>query len=471
MLLEPLIQFPEAFGLKWHRQSCLCSYEQIHRKKSSRGRTNQRHRKLDLSFSSSNLPPFQPSNPLTSLESALPQNTPATLLESALTNSKDLNSFRIRTYKKRGGRGAALAALFTALSLIAAIISANPVFAQQPPIKTLNPSGHGSVESKGSIEVARELEPALAQARAFADRGMATDAERDVRQFLQAHPNSANAHFLLGYILFREIQEQAAPKTGSATAASYAERTTDPASAGFKETKAKASLAEYTEGAKYQVPRAFDLKIVALDYVLLGDYSDADKWLTKMLEWTPNDAEGWYQLGRTKYNENRFEEAVRAFQESLKLDPHNVKTEDNLGLSYVGLGHTDDAMAAYRTAIEWQKDTPAKNPGPFIDLGSLLLDQNRAAESISFLKQAIEISPRESKSHELLGKAYSRLDQLADAQSELEKAVDLAPQSPNLPCILGPLYRKQGLLDKAKRELDRCAALNGTHSSPETPRP
>jgi hypothetical protein len=42
---------------------------------------------------------------LSLLESALPQNVPVTLLESALTNLKDLKPFRIRTYKKRGEGG------------------------------------------------------------------------------------------------------------------------------------------------------------------------------------------------------------------------------------------------------------------------------------------------------------------------------------------------------------------------------
>src|SRR4029077_10511716 len=111
---------------------------------------------------------------------------------------------------------------------------------------------------------------------------------------------------------------------------------------------------EFTAGAKHRTPSAADLKIVALDYVLLGNFSGADKWLTKMLEWTPNDSEGWYYLGRIKYNENRFEEAVRAFQQSLKLDPKNVKTQDNLGLSYAGLGRAADALAAYHSAIDWQ---------------------------------------------------------------------------------------------------------------------
>ena len=213
------------------------------------------------------------------------------------------------------------------------------------------------------------------------------------------------------------------------------------------------------------------LKVVALDYVLLGDYVDADNWLTKMLAWTPNDAEGWYFLGRTKYNENRFAEAVDAFQRCLKLDPRNPKAEDNLGLSYAGLGRREAAAAAYQQAIAWQSGAALKNPGPYIDFGDLLLDENRDGEAVSYLLQAAEIAPRESRAHELLGKAYTRLDQLPKALTELEKAIELSPQNANLHCMLAPVYRKQGFADKAKIEFDRCATLAGSHSVPPTPRP
>ena len=104
-------------------------------------------------------------------------------------------------------------------------------------------------------------------------------------------------------------------------------------------------------------------------------------------------------------------------------------------------------------------------------MGSLLLDLNRSAEAVPYLQRALDISPRDSKTHELLGKAYSRLEQFPQALMELERAVELAPQNPHLPCMLGPVYRKQGLAEKAKLELERCAVLNGTHSSPETSRP
>jgi Flp pilus assembly protein TadD len=379
------------------------------------------------------------------------------------------NSFRIRSYEKKGGvwssntRHPYFIILFAVGWLASVSTLAQQGLALPQAIKTLPPP----LEHKNDPDPA---DPALAEPRSLLQQGRASQAEPLVRRYLTQHADSAEAHFLLGLALFRQIQGQAAADAG-ASSSPYAEKIVRGSAMAFRTEKAKASLAEYTEGSKYHAPSAADLKIVALDYVILEDYADADMWFTKMLSWTPSDSEGWYYLGRTKYNENRFAEAIQAFERSLNLDPQNVKAEDNLGLSYAGLGRNEEAFSAYQKAIEWQRNLLAKNSGPFIDMGSLLLDLNRSAEAIPYLQRALEISPQDSKSHELLGKAYSRLEQFPQAQVELEKAVELAPQNPNLPCMLGPVYRKQGLAEKAKLELDRCAALNGTHSSPETSRP
>jgi Flp pilus assembly protein TadD len=308
----------------------------------------------------------------------------------------------------------------------------------------------------------------LAQARALLEKGRVNEADRIVRRYLEDHPDSPEGHFLLGHILFREIQNEAKREAHEKGAQVPG---LNPSRAKHGEEQAKASLAEFTAGAKFHDPSAADLKVVAFDYVLLGDYVDADKWLTRMLAWTPADSDGWYYLGRAKYSENRFTEAVGAFQQSLKLDPGNVKAEDNLGLSYAGLDRNEEALAAYKTAISWQAQLTQKDPGPYINSGSLLLDQGRPQEAVPYLLQAIEIAPLESRAHELLGKAYARLEELPKAEAELEKAVELSPQSGNLHCMLAPVYRKQGLTEKANVEFDRCVALAGDHSTPETPRP
>ena len=291
----------------------------------------------------------------------------------------------------------------------------------------------------------------LAKARVLLQDGDIEAGEHTVRDYLKDHVASAEAHFLLGYALFRKVQvdSSAELKNGAAT----------PQEEKSRQEYAKQSLAEFTEGAKYQVPGAFDLKIVSLDYVLLKDYPDADKWLTRSLQQNPADSENWYYLGRTKYNENRFAEAISAFQQYLKLDPQSVKGEDNLGLSYQGLGRTEDATAAYRAAIAWQEHTLNQDSGPFINLGALLLDENRPQEAIPYLQRATAISPQETRAHEQLGKAYERLAQFPNAREEFEKALELAPQNSRLHYLLGQVYQKQGLTEKAKLEFDRSAAL------------
>ena len=268
----------------------------------------------------------------------------------------------------------------------------------------------------------------LRSSRTLADSGDLENARKLVVEYLGGRPNSGEAHFLLGYIL-------------------------------FKQQKSSESLAEYTEGAKYATPGAVDLKTVALNYVLLGDYASADHWLTRSVESDPRDAQAWYYLGRTKYNENRFEEAALAFQECLKLDPRNVKAEDNLGLSYQALGRTDDAVASFRIAMTWQEQALEKYVGPVLNMGMLHLEQNKVSEALPLLLQAEAIAPGDSRTHEQLGKAYSRLEDFEKAQAELEKAVQLDPNRSSLRFMLGQIYRKRGFMDKAKIELDKGTAL------------
>jgi len=298
------------------------------------------------------------------------------------------------------------------------------------------PDADGPSGTNSSPESRYPQTDGLAEARSEANGGSLEKAGHLVRTYLDAHPDSADGHFLMGLIL-------------------------------FKQGKPKDSLSEYTEGARHRDPDAADLKIVALNYVLLADYASADHWLTQSVERNPRDSQGWYYLGRAKYNENRFDEALAAFKECLKLDPKNVKAEDNLGLSHQALGHTPEAFTAFHNAIAWQARLLKKNSGPFINVGSLLLEQDKVEEAVPYLAEAIEISPEEVRAHEQLGKAYSRRNDLEKAQRELEKAVSLSTDNAALHFMLGQLYRKRGMNEKARLELERGAALKASGVKPK----
>ena len=387
-------------------------------------------------------------------------------LESALTRIGPRNPFRMPSSEKRWGEGCRRPHnTGTKTRERVAITGTNRFLILLIPLLlclllTVTSSLAAASQSPDQTEML------LSDARALFLQGNFTEADRAVRQYLQNHPDSADGHFLLGHILFREISAKWLEE-GKAEGEALLYNTGDLSGplVAYRDAKAKESLAEFTAGAKYHVPCAVDLKIVALDYLLLKDNNDADHWLTRSLQEDPHDAQAWYYLGRTKYGKGQFLEAIEAFAQCLKLEPRKIKAETSVGLSYEALERAEEAAQAFQNAITWQAENSAKDPEPFIELGHLYVNQNQPEKAVPYLTQSIAIFPRISKAHEELGKAYSLLKRFPEAQAELEKAIELTPQVPNLHCLLAPVYRKQGFDEKAKAESDRCAALSGTHST------
>ena len=299
-----------------------------------------------------------------------------------------------------------------------------------------------SGQSDAQPDASLPSDPVLQQCLVLIRNRDYANASEKIGAFLRIHSDSAEGHFLLGYVLYRQ-------------------------------QKPRESLAEYTEGARFRKPQANDLATVAMDYILLHDYADADAWLTQATAWDPQNELYWYYLGRTKYTENHFEDAIAAFRHCLTLHPRDVRTEYNLGLAYAGLGHNADAIAAYRTAIEWQQNPAHPDPQPWLDLGILFLEENQPSQARPWLEKAAALAPYNPRAHEELGQAYEQMHDLPGASRELEAAIALAPNIPSLHFELGRIDQRLGLAAKAKEEFARCAALNATHSTDaaETPNP
>lgn len=289
--------------------------------------------------------------------------------------------------------------------------------------------GHVSPAASQSVSTPRmSADPELIDARSAADRTDWARAEFDVRQSLRTRGDSPEALYLLGSILFHE-------------------------------DKPKDSLLTYTHAAQLARPSAVDFRTIALDYVLLNDYADAEKWITRAARENPADGDTWYAMGRIKYTQNRFADAVASFQHALERMPRSIKAENNLGLAYEGLNQPEDAIKAYRQALEWQKGDPHPSEQPFLNLGILLTDRNQFDEALNLLKQAEAIAPKDPKIHGAVGKLYARRNDLPQAQAELEQAVAGTPRDSALHFQLGQVYRKEGMTERAAAELKLAADL------------
>ena len=268
------------------------------------------------------------------------------------------------------------------------------------------------------------------------DAGEFRQAASDLDSFLKSNHDSAKAHAMLAYCRLRMD---------------------DP----------KGSLAEYTRSATLARPNSTDLQNVAKDYALLNDLPDADHWMTLAVKMDPRNAEAWYGLGRIRFTQQRFQDAADCFERALVLDPRSVKAENNLGLSYEGLNRIDDATSAYRSAIQWQKDSPHPSEQPLLNLGIVLLHQGKLPEAEQLLTQAAAIAPGDANIREQLGHLYLQTNELPKAQAQFEQAIALNPKNPALHFLLGRVYRAEGQDEKAKVEFARSEALSGYRSTPD----
>jgi len=247
-------------------------------------------------------------------------------------------------------------------------------------------------------------------------------------------PDSAEAHFLLGFTLLHEEQP-------------------------------KQSLAEYSLGAKHRDPGPNELIGMASDYLVLKNYPDADHLLITATQRAPKLAIGWYLLGQAQYNEGHAVDAEKSFLACLRQNPHHLQAEYNLGVVYEKLNRPEEAATAYRTAISWQDTSPVKDPHPYLNLGMMLRQQGHVAEALPYLKSAVVADSHDPIAHQELGLANEQLGRYDDALAELKQANDLSPNTEALHFFLGRVYRKAGHGNEAASEFAQAAKLSGVAAS------
>jgi tetratricopeptide (TPR) repeat protein len=265
------------------------------------------------------------------------------------------------------------------------------------------------------------------------------DAENSLRRHIVRHPDSDDALYLLGFVLYRQ-------------------------------NKPAESLHMYTQAAALKRPTGDDLKIVGLDYIMLNDHAEAVKWLERAVELEPKNKEAWYYLGRAYYTEMSVPDARRAFLTVLALDPRDARAENNLGLIFESEAKVDEALDAYRKAIAWQEQNPHASEQPYVNLGNLLMTEGHTEQAIPYLQQAVRLAPGNAYCHLKLGVAYMRSHRLDEAKRELEQATQLAPNNAKAHYQLGRFYAEIHDPVHAKAEFDRTTAIQ-THANRPTPAP
>ena len=159
-------------------------------------------------------------------------------------------------------------------------------------------------------------------------------------------------------------------------------------------------------------------QISAEVYETQGRYSEAIAEYRKAIEKNPAAINLHFRLGRALLMESHeptaFEEAQKAFEAELKLNPSDATAVYEIGQILTARGRTADATVEFQKAVDLRPDFPEA----LVTLGKAHMQAKRYTEAVPLLQRAITLQPRMESAHYSLMMAYRNLGRNDDALRE-----------------------------------------------------
>ena len=129
---------------------------------------------------------------------------------------------------------------------------------------------------------------------------------------------------------------------------------------------------------------------------------------------SPGDYRPWFQMGLIYEEEERFEEATKAYGKAAEDNPLFAQAVNNLGYSYKERHFYQYAVNEYRKAIELIPD----NAGYYYNLGNALTYEEEIDGAFQAYKKALELDPTFAKAHYNMARTYLRKNMVRPAIAE-----------------------------------------------------
>jgi predicted Zn-dependent protease len=121
-------------------------------------------------------------------------------------------------------------------------------------------------------------------------------------------------------------------------------------------------------------------------------------------------------LGEIALAQGRLDDAITELETERKENPLEPSTYDRLGDAYNRAARYDDAQRALQEALLLEPNST----GPFILLGKTLLRKNDPAGAAMYLEHAAQMDNANYMTHNLLGQAYRAMGRSDDAKRETD---------------------------------------------------
>jgi tetratricopeptide (TPR) repeat protein len=284
------------------------------------------------------------------------------------------------------------------------------------------------------------------------------DAVATMRRALDARPEWAHGHFMLGSALFA-----AGDRTGARPELTRAlEIDASLVEARRVLAQVHAALGDHElaveEGRRVLQTRADDAKlriVVAQSLVRQGEFDEGLEMLLGIPE-EERDAEAHYAIGRIHEIRGEHGAARAELERAAELAPGNAEVLGALLRLDAREGRVGDSLARIEAAL-------AAAPGDARLLrarGLALLAGGREDEAEASLRRAVDADPNDLASYESLARLLASSGRGEEALRTYEQALAAQPESPALNLIVGILHEGSGRVESAMERYEKAIRLD-----------
>ena len=220
-----------------------------------------------------------------------------------------------------------------------------------------------------------------------------------------------------------------------------------------------------------------------LDYFAQHKFEQAIREYNEAIKLDPKLAAAHNNLGSAYFALTRYTEAAASFQQATELDPKYGQAHLNLALAYLKLGRESEARAAYTNAFRAYIATgdehfqakqyaeaeaayqallqidPDYAPAHF-RLGLLYNAAGRYAEAVQAFQHVLKSQPASAATYEALAESYYDQHKYNETIEAAAHASKLKPQAPGAHYLAGLAYAALDNLAPARAECDQLRELH-----------
>ena len=175
----------------------------------------------------------------------------------------------------------------------------------------------------------------------------------------------------------------------------------------------------------YYPKSAMLFNIVGVASAQLMRFDQAIGAFEQILKLKPDNANAHYNLGKVYQEKGLIRKAIDSYIKAVQLKPNYEEAYFNLGVVLQEQGKLDEAIDAYTKTLTINPD----NDGAHINMGNAFRDYGNLQEAIDAYHKALVINPDLTAAYINMGNAFKDQNKLEDAIDAYKKALVIEPEA------------------------------------------